>query len=75
MKFDKLISANYFGSPEKGSERVFERFLLFPKCIRGETRWIETARIRQIYTNGERYSDYGCSWHDIEFMKEKPSNE
>jgi hypothetical protein len=29
--------------------RIVHRFLLFPKCIKGETRWLEWATIKQEY--------------------------
>lgn len=36
-------------SKSKPTERIITRFLLFPRTIDGETRWLEVARIRQEY--------------------------
>lgn len=36
-------------SKSKPTERIITRFLLFPRTIDGETRWLEVARIRQRY--------------------------
>ena len=50
--------------PKVGDERVVEKFLLFPKVINEELRWLETVKILQKY-------DYGgedCGWEDIRFV-------
>ena len=33
--------------PQPGGERVLRKFLLFPRCIKGEWRWLEWAGIHQ----------------------------
>ena len=33
--------------PANGDKRVKRVWLLFPKCVAGEWRWLETAWIRQ----------------------------
>jgi len=43
-----------------GNERVITRFLFFPRLINMEYRWLEVARIKQIY------KIFG--WHDYYFM-------
>ena len=68
MKFNRVMSANYVCEPKKGSERVIRKFLLFPRCIRGEIRWLETTSIHQRYTNNTSYSEYGCSWYNLAFV-------
>ena len=35
--------------PKDGTERVVRRFLLLPKTLNRETRWLEFAKIRQVY--------------------------
>ena len=35
--------------PNQGDSRVIERFLYLPRTIQGETRWLETAWIDQVY--------------------------
>ena len=40
--------------PTEGEARVITRFLLFPKKLGRTTRWLEVAKIHQIY--GRLYS-------------------
>ena len=35
--------------PKEGDMRIVGRFLLFPKCLNGEWRWLENAQIQQEY--------------------------
>ena len=44
-----------------GDVRFIERFLLFPKTIEKETRWLEYAVIKQVYTN----AGSGPGWFDL----------
>ena len=37
--------------PRLGSSRVVYRFLMLPRTLQGETRWLEYVRIRQYYQN------------------------
>lgn len=50
--------------PKVGDKRVVEMFLIFPKTINYEMRWLETAKILQ------KYNYYGeeCVWKDIRFV-------
>lgn len=48
-----------------GDIRIIKRFLLFPKCIKGECRWLCVASIKQKY-NGRNYADNG--WKNISFI-------
>lgn len=45
--------------------RIIKRFLLFPRCIKDEIRWLCIARIQQRY-EGFNYADDG--WHDEKFI-------
>ena len=46
-----------------GDKRLVTRYLLFPKELEGETRWLETADIIQEYKKNE--SDYWNGWRDV----------
>lgn len=39
-------------NPQYGDTRVRECFLLFPKSIGGEVRWLETAIVKEKYYAG-----------------------
>jgi hypothetical protein len=51
-------------TPEIGSERTISIFLWLPIMIEGETRWLEFAKIRQVY------STYTFGWSNMEFIEE-----
>lgn len=36
--------------PEKDEKRIIKTFLFFPKTINKETRWLEFASIKQVYS-------------------------
>jgi len=36
--------------PKFGDERILEKFLIFPKRINDEIRWLEIVKIHQVYT-------------------------
>jgi hypothetical protein len=44
--------------PEEGTVRTVERFLVFPLRINGELRWLEKAKIVQVYER--EYIGEGC---------------
>jgi hypothetical protein len=57
--------------PIVGTQRTVEKFLLFPTKIDGETRWMEHAKIIQMYFKirtdfGSGESVYG--WKNIEWV-------
>ena len=63
--------------PKVGDERVVEKFLLFPKVINEEMRWLETVKILQKYityedvkftTIGITYTEDVFVWKDIRFV-------
>ena len=49
-------------SPVFGDVRVRAGFLVFPRCIGGEWRWLEYARWLQRY-------DRSCGWHSWRWVK------
>ena len=49
--------------------RVVKRFLLFPKCIGGEWRWLEVAYIKQKYAFFYTGMFYGEFWKDFEWVE------
>ena len=53
-----------FHIPTNKETRVITRFLLFPKQINGEIRWLERASIKQEYSTN--YADDG--WHSTEWI-------
>lgn len=46
---------------QEGDKRVIKRFLLLPRCIKGEWRWLERARIKQVY----RVSIESSFWESV----------
>ena len=55
-----------WNTPEKvyTGTRVIKRFLLFPRTINGETRWLEWAEIEQ-----ENILYMDCDhWEDVEWI-------
>lgn len=68
MTFNKIISATYLGEPKKGDRRVVQKFLLFPKSVRGEIRWLEKVKISQAYLSKSDYYTFDCSWRDLEYI-------
>lgn len=59
--------------PKEGSERIVDKFLIFPVTISGETRWLEKAKMLQVcvhYTLENRMSrgrDFYI-WEDKKFL-------
>ena len=49
MKFNK--KKNYLGD-----EKIVKKFLIFPFTIDGETRWLEMAKTKYIYTVKYKYT-------------------
>jgi len=37
--------------PKHGDVRVITKFLLFPKCINGEWRWLEWATFKEVHNH------------------------
>ena len=55
-----------YDNPHQGRERDRSGFLLFPKSMQGETRWLERAVWRQRYETN--YADDG--WTDLEWLND-----
>lgn len=63
-------------TPREGDRRVVQKFLFLPKCLDGEWRWLERAKIVQRYIDHEAmvsgWHYYGtniggwtdCGWSD-----------
>lgn len=47
------------------TERVVSRFLWLPKKIGGESRWLESVRIRQRYFSVSGSGYWMSGWDDI----------
>ena len=58
--------------PKVGDERVVEKFLLFPKTINNEMRWLETAKILQRYSGKyiQIRGEFCCKNKEIYFWKD-----
>ena len=54
MKWNKVDT-------KEGSERLATKFLLFPKTLNGETRWLEWASFWQRW---RCIAGIGCRWED-----------
>lgn len=54
--------------PKEGDTRIADRFLLFPKCLDDEWRWLELTQIQQEYRRTDRGSDlddWTYQWVDL----------
>jgi hypothetical protein len=64
IKFPKL--------PSPGDEREITIFILFPRIIKNELRWLETAIIHQkcILVDSDPYGDFAKEerWVDLEWV-------
>lgn len=49
--------------PQQGDDRVIVRFLLMPRRIGAETRWLERARIYQVF-GGAFFGWMDFRWED-----------
>jgi hypothetical protein len=62
-----------YWNPEVGDIRYKEKFLLFPKIINDEGRWLEKARYKQEYGKNYNRNGYGelyynYQWVDVEWI-------
>ena len=65
--YDKLIGRN-------GDERIKGKFLLFPKKLKNEWRWLEKAyilqRVMKMDVGGSmQWGKYKCQWRDIRWSE------
>ena len=62
--------------PKFGDERIVEKFLIFPKRINDEIRWLEIVKIHQVYISkmvkDEDEFGWDCKkvyyWKDTQFI-------
>lgn len=58
-----------------GEIKIISTFLLFPKCINGEWRWLEQAMYMQECVKemncGSMDYNYHKEWRDIKWMNKK----
>lgn len=62
--------------PKFGDERIVEKFLILPKRIGDEIRWLEIVKIHQVYTSKivKDVDEFGWGnkkvyyWSDIKFI-------
>lgn len=60
---------NVRDSSNIGDKRIITKFLLFPKCLNGEWRWLEKASYEQVYGNWCTSSDEDFnSWSDMRWI-------
>ena len=69
----------WFKDPLKdnvGDIRIIKRFLWFPKCIKGECRWLERARFSQridkVDVGGSmEWGNYKHKWRNMSWEKDE----
>jgi len=50
--------------PKQGMRRIVSRFLWWPRYFDGEARWLERARIHQMYIEEYFQGDDSSHWQD-----------
>ena len=64
MRFGEIYNDSLLGS-----QRVIEKFLWFPVTIDYQTRWLETAKIRQICIQANKeFSLSGYLWKNYAWI-------
>ena len=53
--------------PELGKTRTITKFLIFPKTINGETRWLEKVTYTQVVVYNILH-DTGIKWKDCKWV-------
>ena len=78
----KTRQKRYKYRPTVGDERILKKFLIFPLSITRETRWLCTAKIKQVrnycppmlidgqddYWNNSKYTINYVGWHNISWV-------
>jgi hypothetical protein len=64
-----------FKHPSVGDIRIIETFLWLPLRIGNETRWLETAYIKQIYTEITTPKYHRRLWLETEFVNIKTTKQ
>lgn len=49
--------------PKLGDTNIYNTFLIFPRRINNETRWLEKATIKERYIEKYNPGDYGESFY------------
>jgi len=74
------VRKTHYYFPRDGEERTVVRFLFLPRSIRGETRWLCWAKIKQRYRHqggkrtgdcdlfGPIYTNTISEWQDVSFV-------
>lgn len=50
--------------PQDEETRIITRFLIFPKCIDSQYRWLEIAKIEQFFRGYDCERNVGGYWVD-----------
>ena len=71
------LSSKYTLKHREGETRIVTKFLLFPRCFGGQTRWLEKAdiveEVKKIDVGGSmEWGNYAWRWHEIAFAGELP---
>jgi hypothetical protein len=56
-------------APELGDERTVTRFLLFPKCLGDEWRWLGREQIVQVYSEFYGPGGYVSGWYSVRWAR------
>jgi len=61
--------------PSVGTARIKLKFLLLPKTLRGECRWLEWVRVHQVWQSYEKQIKWGFTktcfgWRDIDWVEQ-----
>lgn len=59
-----------WNKPDRGATRIIKKFALFPKCLGGQFKWLQTCYIEQRYCWGSGFLDNDY-WDDVEFVTEE----
>lgn len=64
MRWNKPV----YQSPRVGDTRIVKRFLLFPKTLNEETRWLEWAEIMQGFSCFYSWDEHTFYWEDLDWL-------
>lgn len=60
-----------FNTEKLGNKRIRKGFLLFPKCMGNELRWLEHAKWEQEYVEYAEDSLRLYGWYNIKWLSEQ----
>jgi len=55
-------------TPVVGDKRIKTQFLLSPKMLNGESRWMETVRIEQVFGVNRKSKKKSEEWLDVNWV-------